>query len=317
MNNPNLVFKTPSSSSQPALRFVSPKSISQKTQTNTSTTTTTTATTSTSLNESKNLQNTTSKPDQNSIAFISPNVRVNDQMKFTTPSSVTNNPNTTQQKIRRTLPYYSVPEWSGFPKNNWFLEVIKAGKVVEKIMLNGSEFYTIGRSEDADITMLNESISRRHAIIQHSKQGKIYLYDLGSTHGSFVNKQNISKKTYFQLKHNNFLTFGVSTRKLVLYSEEKEKTTREKEKKTIDEKQKKQFKNSLKSKQQRHKLRELIYGEIDYNLNEGKKDETYQEIVERKSKLLDLYNDDDDDDFEDEYFDRTKNRKRQRKFDKK
>ncbi len=38
------------------------------------------------------------------------------------------------------------------------------------------------------------SISRFHAVIQHSQDGGVYVYDLGSTHGSKINKTPLTPK---------------------------------------------------------------------------------------------------------------------------
>ena len=39
------------------------------------------------------------------------------------------------------------------------------------------------------LPMENPSVSRQHAVFQFSEDGNCYLFDLGSTHGTFVNKQ--------------------------------------------------------------------------------------------------------------------------------
>lgn len=48
----------------------------------------------------------------------------------------------------------------------------------------------IGRSDDVDLVVSDVSISRRHAMIA-KRAGKFYLSDLGSTNGSFVNKEPV------------------------------------------------------------------------------------------------------------------------------
>lgn len=64
--------------------------------------------------------------------------------------------------------------------------------------------------------MENPSVSRKHAIIQHKDTGDIFLYDLGSTHGTFVNKKTIPAQKYIQLKVGDMLKFGLSTRFYIL-----------------------------------------------------------------------------------------------------
>ncbi|MBO6655714.1 MAG: GGDEF domain-containing protein [Pseudomonadales bacterium] len=48
----------------------------------------------------------------------------------------------------------------------------------------------IGRSDDVDLTISDTSISRKHAQIVHRPDG-FFLSDLGSTNGSFINKEAV------------------------------------------------------------------------------------------------------------------------------
>jgi pSer/pThr/pTyr-binding forkhead associated (FHA) protein len=45
----------------------------------------------------------------------------------------------------------------------------------------------------------NPTISRKHAVIQHKDTGDIFVYDLGSTHGTYLNKKLIGKNEYIKL----------------------------------------------------------------------------------------------------------------------
>lgn len=49
----------------------------------------------------------------------------------------------------------------------------------------------IGRSDDVDLTISDTSISRKHAQVVRRPDG-FFLSDLGSTNGSFVNKEPVS-----------------------------------------------------------------------------------------------------------------------------
>ncbi len=71
----------------------------------------------------------------------------------------------------------------------------------------------IGRSEHADITLLEPTISRKHASIRLN-EGNVFLEDLGSKHGTFVNSKRI---TSCRLKVGDIVVFGLS---LVLRLEE-------------------------------------------------------------------------------------------------
>lgn len=61
-----------------------------------------------------------------------------------------------------------------------------------------------------------QSISRQHAVIQNRDTGETFLYDLGSTHGTMVNKRPIKGKSYFPLRIGDVVRFGQSTRLFVV-----------------------------------------------------------------------------------------------------
>ncbi len=64
--------------------------------------------------------------------------------------------------------------------------------------LNGQEFeltaesYKIGRDEGNDIVLTDEGISRNHAEIKKENDGYI-VADLGSTNGTYVDEQKVTR----------------------------------------------------------------------------------------------------------------------------
>ena len=64
---------------------------------------------------------------------------------------------------------------------------------------------TIGRQDDADITIPHKSVSRQHARIAPTPTG-FEIEDLGSTNGTYVNDRPISDRT--PLAHNDLLLIG-------------------------------------------------------------------------------------------------------------
>ena len=108
---------------------------------------------------------------------------------------------------------YTAPEWSAEAAHPFTFEVIKNGAVVEAIDVAGKPFVLIGRQDDVcDIAMQHPSVSRQHAVIQHRDTGQVYVYELGSTHGTFVNKQRLQSKQHVELSVGDVLRFGASTR---------------------------------------------------------------------------------------------------------
>lgn len=79
----------------------------------------------------------------------------------------------------------------------------------------------------ADIRLDNLTCSGQHAVLQFrkvtedQKDGtttqviRPYLIDLGSTNGTFLNKQRIEKERYYQLLPEDVVTFGLSQRQYV------------------------------------------------------------------------------------------------------
>lgn len=95
-------------------------------------------------------------------------------------------------------------------------EVLKTGTIVDRFKfsrLDNKGFYVVGRVPACDIVAENPTVSRTHAILQFitcppekkggpgSKVGNgeagvpdrtgLYLFDLNSTHGTFINKNQI------------------------------------------------------------------------------------------------------------------------------
>ena len=119
---------------------------------------------------------------------------------------------------------YREPLWSGLLPEQYWIEVIKNGVVLEKFVLD-KPAASVGRSKHVDIVMEHPSISRIHAVFQmrgsHGTSGDeqpgVYLFDTGSTHGTFVNKNRIEGNCYNRLKVGHVIKFGTSTRLFILH----------------------------------------------------------------------------------------------------
>eukprot|EP00051_Salpingoeca_urceolata_P007573 m.98748 g.98748 ORF g.98748 m.98748 type:complete len:571 (-) comp15294_c0_seq1:98-1810(-) len=115
---------------------------------------------------------------------------------------------------------YKPPSWSSLPSCQLFLEVLKGGSIVETIDISKQEQFVAGRLPMCDIPMEHPSISRYHAVLQHGDDGYLYVYDLGSTHGTKVNKARIKPKTFVKFRVGQMLRFGASSRLYVLQGDE-------------------------------------------------------------------------------------------------
>lgn len=80
------------------------------------------------------------------------------------------------------------------------------------------------RSAGSTATLLHPSVSRAHAVLvfgpgpnQSSEPAGWHLCDLGSTHGTFVNKHRLPTDRFVRLHVGYVLRFGASTRLLVLH----------------------------------------------------------------------------------------------------
>ncbi|PRD35667.1 UNVERIFIED_CONTAM: Kanadaptin [Trichonephila clavipes] len=136
---------------------------------------------------------------------------------------------------------YTVPEWGGTPPPNYFIEVIKNGTCVSNFSIKSS-FIVFGRMEKCDIVFEHPSLSRYHAVIQYCKGTDIFpngflVYDLGSTHGTFLNKSKIQPKIYYKLKVGDLLKFGGSSRLYIFNGpkEEEDELNKETQKKNESE----------------------------------------------------------------------------------
>lgn len=125
------------------------------------------------------------------------------------------------EKLQIPLPYKE-PSWGGEPTADYKMEVLKSGVILQTIDMGDRSFYVIGRLPTCDVSLAHPTISRYHAILQYrgvddEKHSKgFYLYDLGSTHGTFWNGCKIRPNTYVKLCGGHMIRFGCSQRKFIL-----------------------------------------------------------------------------------------------------
>uniref|UniRef100_A0A8C9YLK3 Solute carrier family 4 member 1 adaptor protein n=1 Tax=Sander lucioperca TaxID=283035 RepID=A0A8C9YLK3_SANLU len=126
---------------------------------------------------------------------------------------------------------YTEPPWGGVASDiPYALEILKNGTIVDTVPLTQKSYFVVGRLPVCDVSLEHPSISRYHAIIQYRRQAGggesvgeergFYVHDLGSTHGTVVNKNKIPPKTYIRLRVGHVLKFGGSTRLFILQGPE-------------------------------------------------------------------------------------------------
>ena len=81
------------------------------------------------------------------------------------------------------------------------LEVMKAGQIIETRAVADKAFFTFGRSPGCDFLLEHPSASRLHAVLQYRESdGRAFLYDAGSAHGTFLNKRQLKPKSHTALR---------------------------------------------------------------------------------------------------------------------
>ncbi|KAJ3300232.1 Kanadaptin [Borealophlyctis nickersoniae] len=117
---------------------------------------------------------------------------------------------------------YEPPEWSAEPKEDFHFEVLKNGVIVHTTAAIRRAFLIVGRLPVCDIELEHTTISRYHAVVQFKGDGSSYIYDLGSTHGTFVNKVQIPKRIHHRIHVGDMIRFGQSTRLYIFQGPQEE-----------------------------------------------------------------------------------------------
>nr|XP_006197292.2 kanadaptin isoform X2 [Vicugna pacos] len=130
-------------------------------------------------------------------------------------------------------PPYREPPWGGPAMAPYSLETLKGGTILGTRSLKGVSCCLFGRLPSCDVCLEHPSVSRYHAVLQHRVSGPdaegdghgpgFYLYDLGSTHGTFLNKTLIPPRTYCRIHVGHVLRFGGSTRLFLLQGPEEDR----------------------------------------------------------------------------------------------
>jgi len=124
---------------------------------------------------------------------------------------------------------YCEPQEARKPKKKWRLYVFKGNEELPILYIHRQSAYLLGRDRKvADVPLDHPSCSKQHAALQYrlvnytredgtaGRRVQLYVIDLGSANGTFVNNSRIESQKYIQLLEKDVLKFGFSSREYVL-----------------------------------------------------------------------------------------------------
>lgn len=88
-----------------------------------------------------------------------------------------------------------------------YLEAVVDSKP-QKIPLAPGAICNIGRGEQSTVMLVDNQVSRKHAMIQRMADGRCYLFDLGSRNGTLVNQRRVTAPA--ELQNGDRITIGAS-----------------------------------------------------------------------------------------------------------
>lgn len=116
----------------------------------------------------------------------------------------------------------NVPRFSPAPAaaGGWALRFLSGPHAGSQLALQGRTEFVFGRGREADVMLAEDLVSRRHAVLSLAGDAPS-ICDLGSTNGTFVNGERVSKAA---VKAGDRLLIGTSIARLVAVGEEEETT---------------------------------------------------------------------------------------------
>ncbi|XP_030050440.1 kanadaptin [Microcaecilia unicolor] len=167
---------------------------------------------------------------------------------------------------------YQEPPWAGAAEAPYSLETLKGGCVLHCRPLGGTSRLLFGRLPACDVSLEHPCVSRYHAVLQYRRfpgpgpheQTGFYLYDLDSTHGTFLNKNRIPTEVFCRVRVGHVMKFGGSSRLFILQGPEDDQE--EESELTVT-----QIKENRR--QQEHLQRKMLGDDSDEEENEVKRKE--------------------------------------------
>ncbi|DBA03453.1 TPA: hypothetical protein N0F65_002861 [Lagenidium giganteum] len=97
------------------------------------------------------------------------------------------------------------------------LEAFRDSKQCATYMISTKLVNIFGRDQEScDHVLGNPSVSRKHAAVIHNEEGGIFIVDLMSRHGTYINKKKIPPHDPFLLHEGDTVKFGQSVRVYIL-----------------------------------------------------------------------------------------------------
>ncbi|XP_023234233.1 kanadaptin-like [Centruroides sculpturatus] len=199
------------------------------------------------------------------------------------------------------LPYVE-PSWGGKPKESYAFEVLKNGIIVSTVDVSDRSYTVFGRLTSSDITLEHPSVSRYHAVLQFRLESSeenpkgFYIYDLESTHGTFLNKERLRPRTYYRMHVGHMLKFGGSSRMFILQGPSEDEENESEYTVTEIKEMRRQQEEKLKMLEEKEKCKEEESHEsegIDWGLGEdAEEDASTENPFALSTPNEDLYLDD-------------------------
>ncbi|KAH8325413.1 hypothetical protein KR067_008495 [Drosophila pandora] len=135
-------------------------------------------------------------------------------------------------KVNGVVVKYSEPPEARKPKRRWRLYPFKGETALPTLHIHRQSCFLVGRDRKVvDLAVDHPSCSKQHAALQYrlvpferddGSQGKrvrLYLIDLESANGTFLNNKKIDGRKYYELMEKDVIKFGFSSREYVLLHE--------------------------------------------------------------------------------------------------
>jgi len=131
---------------------------------------------------------------------------------------------------------YNEPPEARIPKARWRLYPFRGDEQLDVLYIHRQSAFMISREKKlGDILVEHPSCSKQHAVLQYrcvpfvkadgSKARRVlpYIIDIGSSNGTFLNGKKIESQRYYELKENDMLKFGFSSRDYLIMKEKSDK----------------------------------------------------------------------------------------------